>query len=210
MRRKTSLTVSYPESIKPCWMDTSELSSDQVAELARIDARVVPGRACGSCTLCCKVVSIPELGKAAGSWCKHCRPGRGCGIHAARPYVCRGAYCEWMISKGLGPEWKPERSKFALFKTNDGRRLTAHVDPGYPSAWRQSPYYENFKQWAREAAQKTPEMHVVDVMIGEHAIVILPDREVELGIVPPDEMLRLNKFMTPMGEVIEVEKIKHI
>jgi hypothetical protein len=113
-----------------------------------------------------------------------------------------------MISKGLGPEWKPERSKFVLFKTNGGRRLTVHVDPGFPAAWRQSPYYENIKHWAREAAKRSPDMHVVDVMIGEHSTVVLPDREVEVGIVPPDELVRLNKRMTPVGEVIEVEKIK--
>lgn len=188
----------------------SDLSSDQVAELARIEGKVVPGRACGTCTLCCKVVGVAELEKPAGEWCGHCRPGRGCGIHPTRPYVCRGFYCEWMISKGLGPEWKPERSKFALFRTNDGRRLTAHVDPGYPSAWRQSPYYENLKHWAREAAKRSPDMHVVDVMVGEHSTVVLPDREVEVGIVSPDELVTLNKRMTPMGEVIDVEKIKRV
>jgi hypothetical protein len=185
-----------------------ELTAQQQAELARIDKLVVPGRACGSCTLCCKVVSIAELAKPAGEWCRHCRPGKGCGIHLTRPFVCRGAYCEWMISKGLGPEWKPEKAKFALFKTNAGRRLTAHVDPGYPSAWRRSPYYENFKAWAREGAQRTPDLHLVDVMIGEHAIVILPDREVEVGIVAADELVRLDRRMTASGEVIEVHKIK--
>lgn len=211
-REPTSLTTRYAESATVGGMSRNpsppELTSAQVAELTRIDTLVVPGRACGTCTLCCKVVSVAELGKPAGQWCRHCRPGQGCGVHATRPYVCRGAYCEWMISKGLGPEWKPERSKFALFKTNGGRRLTAHVDPGYPSAWRRSPYYENFKQWAREAAQKTPDMHVVDVMIGEHSIVILPDRDVDIGTVAPDELVRLNRKMMPMGEIIEVEKYK--
>jgi hypothetical protein len=185
-----------------------EIDAVQAAELARVDAMVVPGRACGTCTLCCKVVGVPELAKAAGEWCRHCRPGKGCGIHATRPIVCRGFYCEWMICRGLGPEWKPEKAKFALFKTNGGRRLTAHVDPGYPSAWRRSPYYENLKQWSREAAQRTPEMHVVDVMIGEHATVILPDREVEIGIVAADELVRLDKRATATGEFIEVYKIK--
>ena len=123
-----------------------EISAAQVVELSRIEARVVPGRACETCTLCCKVVSIPELVKAAGEWCTHCQPGKGCGIHPHRPFVCRGAYCEWMISKGLGPEWKPEKAKLVLYKTNGGRRLTAHVDPGYPSAWRRSPYYETLKR----------------------------------------------------------------
>jgi hypothetical protein len=185
-----------------------EISAEQAAQLVRIDALVVGGRACGTCTLCCKVVAVTELAKAAGEWCKHCRPGRGCGIHASRPFVCRGAYCEWMICKGLGPEWKPEKAKFALFKTNAGRRLTAHVDPGYPSAWRRSPYYQNLKQWAREAAQRAPEMHVVDVMVGEHSTVILPDRDVEIGIVAADELVRLDKRLTATGEVIEVYKVK--
>ena len=185
-----------------------DFSAAQSAQLAEIDRKVVAGRTCGTCTLCCKVVSVAEFAKPAGEWCMHCQPGKGCGIHAVRPFVCRGAYCEWMICKGLGPEWKPERAKFVLFKTNDGRRLTAHVDPGYPAAWRRSPYYENLKQWAREAAQRTPDMHVVDVMIGEHSIVILPDREVDIGVVAADEFVRLDKMPTAGGERIEVRKLK--
>ena len=185
-----------------------EMTPAQTAELARIEAMIVPPRACGTCSLCCKVLSISELAKPAGQWCTHCRPGKGCGIHATRPFVCRGFYCEWMISKGLGPEWRPEQAKFALFKSNGGRRLTAAVDPGYPSAWRRSPYYENFKAWAVQAVQKTPEMDLVDVMIGEHVIVILPDREVDLGIVAADEFVRLQRKVTTAGEIIEVGKIK--
>jgi hypothetical protein len=185
-----------------------EMTPAQTAELAHIEAMVVPRRACGTCSLCCKVLSISELAKPAGQWCTHCRPGKGCGIHATRPFVCRGFYCEWMISKGLGPEWRPEQAKFALFKTNGGRRLTAHVDPGYPAAWRRSPYYENLKAWAVQAVQKTPEMDLVDVMIGEHVIVILPDREVDLGIVAADEFVRLQRNVTTAGEIIEVGKIK--
>lgn len=189
-----------------------ELTPAQTTELVRIDAKVVPNRACGTCSLCCKVLSISELAKPAGKWCTHCRPGQGCGIHAARPFVCRGFYCEWMISNGLGPEWRPEQAKFALFKTNSGtnggRRLTAHVDPGYPAAWRRSPYYENFKAWAVQAVQKTPEMDLVDVMIGEQVIVILPDREVDVGIVAADEFVRLQRKVATAGEIIEVGKIK--
>ena len=136
-------------------MDAPEISAEQAAQLARIDAMVVLAALAGHAPRR-KVVAVTELAKAAGQWCVHCRPGRGCGIHPTCPFVCRGAYCEWMICKGLGPEWKPEKAKFVLFKTNAGRRLTAHVDLGYPSAWRRSPYYENLKQWAREAAQRTP------------------------------------------------------
>ena len=185
-------------------MTPAEITPAQAAELARIDTMVVPGRACGTCSMCCKVVSIAELSKPAGQWCGHCRPGRGCGIHASRPIVCRSFYCEWIVARGLGPEWKPDKAKFLLFKTNEGRRLTAHVDPGQPNAWRRSPYYENLKVWAREAAEQSP-MHLIDVMIGEHATVILPDRDVEVGIVAADEHVTLER--TPLGR-IEVRKVK--
>ncbi len=113
-----------------------------------------------------------------------------------------------MISKGLGPEWRPEQAKFALFKSNGGRRLTAHVDPGYPSAWRRSPYYENLKAWAAQAVQKLPEMDLVDVMIGEHVIVVLPDREVDVGITAADEFVTLSRTLTAAGQLIEVSKTK--
>jgi hypothetical protein len=186
-----------------------EMTPAQTAELARIGTMVVPGRACGTCSLCCKVLKVvADFAKPAGQWCAHCRPGKGCGIYATRPFDCRGFYCEWMISKGLGPEWRPERAKFVLFKSNGGRRMTAHVDPGYPSAWRRSPYYENFKAWAVQAVQKTPEMNLVDVMIGEHVIVVLPDREVDVGIVAADELVTLSKKLTAAGELIEVSITK--
>jgi hypothetical protein len=158
------------------------ITAEETAQADAIERKVVPGRSCGTCSLCCKVVSIPLFNKAAGQWCSHAKPGKGCGIHAARPFVCRSAFCDWMISKGLGPEWKPEIAKFAIFVRNDGRRLTAHVDPGAPHAWKREPYYTNFKRWAAEGLRKRP-THLVDIMIGERLIVVLPDRDIDLGIV---------------------------
>ena len=113
-----------------------------------------------------------------------------------------------MVEQGLGPEWKPERAKFALVKTEAGRRLTVLVDPGYPSAWRRSPYYENLKQWAEMAARRSPDLHIVDVMIGTRCIVILPDRDVDIGQLGPGEMIQVECRMTATGEVIEVQKAK--
>jgi hypothetical protein len=113
-----------------------------------------------------------------------------------------------MIEKSLGPEWKPERAKFALVKTDGGRRITALVDPGFPSAWRRYPYYENLKQWAMKAAQMLPDMYLVDVLIGQRSIVILPDRDVEIGILEPDEGLHLAYKNMTMGRAIEVSKVK--
>jgi hypothetical protein len=167
----------------------------------------VPGRACGTCTLCCKVVGVLEISKPAGVWCPHCMRGKQCAIYDARYASCRSFYCQWMVEKGLGPEWKPERARFALVKTEGGRHLTACVDPGYPSAWRSSPYYENLKQWAVEGARRSPDWHLVDVMIGARRIVILPDRDVDLGSLDADEMIQLESKPTATGEVLEVRKI---
>ena len=109
-----------------------------------------------------------------------------------------------MMEKGLGPEWKPDRAKFVLVKTEAGRHLSACVDPGYPSAWRRSPYYENLKQWAVEGIRRSPDLHIVDVMIGTRCIVILPHRDVDLGILAADEMVELNGA----GVTIDARKVK--
>jgi hypothetical protein len=166
---------------------------------------VVPGRECGTCTLCCKAVGVLEIAKPAGVWCRHCSSGKQCGIYESRFASCRTFYCQWMLEKSLGPEWKPDRAKFVLVKTEGGRHLSACVDPGYPSAWRRSPYYENLKQWAAEGIRRAPDLHLVDAMIGNRCVVILPDRDVDVGILAPDEMIQLS---AGADMAVEVHKVK--
>ena len=71
-------------------------------------------RACGTCTLCCKLFPVPELNKPAGKWCPHIAQGAGCGIHETRPLHCREFFCLWMTDPTMPDEWKPERSKIVL------------------------------------------------------------------------------------------------
>ena len=207
-----SLTIRYVESGLIRRVEkidhSADITAEQWAQLERIKAKIVSGRSCGTCSLCCKVVGIPEMGNAPGSWCRHARPGKGCAIYATRPFLCRSAYCEWMTQPALGPEWKPEVAKFVLYRSQDGKRLSAHVDPGFPNAWRRSPYYENIRQWAMEAAWKMPNPHMVDVMVGEYTTVILPDGEVNLGVVGPDEQVRIERTFTATGVKVEVQKVK--
>ncbi|MBV9347398.1 MAG: hypothetical protein JOZ70_07710 [Pseudolabrys sp.] len=183
-----------------------EITPEQQEKLAAIDGKVVPARSCGTCSLCCKVVSIAEFQKPAGVWCSHAKPGKGCGIHLTRPFVCRGAYCEWMIAKGLGDEWKPEIAKFALFARENGNRLTAHVDPGNPAAWRREPYYRNFKDWALKGLLRRPHIQIIDVMVGEICTVVLPDRDVTVGAIGQDEVLQFDHGAP--GEVKAVRVVK--
>jgi hypothetical protein len=136
-----------------------DLTPDQQAELTSIERRVVPQRNCGSCSMCCKLPSIPLFGKPADQSCAHAKPGSGCAIHATRPVVCRKFYCHWMLTPGLGPEWKPDVAKFAIFVRNGGTRITAHVDRGFPGAWKRAPYFRTLKSWAVKGAAQRPKLH---------------------------------------------------
>ena len=163
-----------------------------------------PGRACGTCTLCCKVYDVPSLEKPAGTWCRHCKPGRGCGIHETRPQHCRSFYCLWMTQAWLGPEWKPDRSKMVLSVDPVTSFLFVQVDPGAANAWRGDPYYRNLKQWAAGAV--TRQRHVV-VFLNKSATVILPDRDVPLGVLGPGDRIVARERRTATGVTYDIEKV---
>ncbi len=143
-------------------------------------AALAPGRACGSCTMCCKTFGIPELDKKPAVWCVHVVTGRGCGIHETRPNTCRLFYCHWMRNPNLGPEWRPDRAKFVLTTEMEGRRMVVAPDTGAPTSWRKEPYYAQFKRWAALGAGRE---HQILVFNGQRATAILPDRDVDLGTV---------------------------
>lgn len=73
---------------------------------------VVSGRECGACTVCCRIlpVATKELKKTANVLCQHCDEGRGCRIYDARPNVCRGFYCEWLLNPQIPATWRPDKS----------------------------------------------------------------------------------------------------
>jgi hypothetical protein len=146
---------------------------------------LVPGRSCGTCNLCCKVFSIKEINKPAGQWCSHCeRGGRGCTIHDRRPRSCREFFCSWLIDPNLGPEWKPEVARFVLSADPNYQALTLMADPGMPLAWKRQPYYSVLKQFSEVFFRLDQK---VLVNLKGHITVILPDREVPLGIIVPGE-----------------------
>ncbi len=148
---------------------------------------LVPGRSCGTCTLCCKVYSIKELNKPAGRWCIHAVRGSGCTIHASRPRSCREFFCSWLVDPNLGPEWKPEVSRFVLSADATHRAIMVTVDPGKPLAWKREPYYAVLRQFSEVFFRLNQK---VLVSLRGHITVILPDRDVSIGmIVPGDEIV---------------------
>ena len=173
--------ANLPDPGDPAWQGTTEL---------------VPGRECGTCTMCCKVMGIQEIAKPPGQWCTHCTPGKGCGIYETRPAACRTFYCGYRVRSYVPESWKPTSSRMVLLEEGGGARLAAIVDPGSPNAWKQQPYYGQLKAWARVAAMN---QHQVLVRIGTKAIAILPDRDVDLGVVGPDEIIMTEARQTAVG-----------
>ena len=143
----------------------------------------VLGRSCGSCTLCCKVLKIPETHSDKGKWCRHCAVGEGCAIYEARPERCRDFMCGYLVWDKVPEHWHPARSRIVVV-SEMGFRLNFTVDPGSPGRWREAPYYNEIKAMAVLAFQENRQ---VLITVGNRVIAFLPDREVELGVVGEHE-----------------------
>lgn len=78
---------------------------------ARRVRELVPGRACGACTVCCSAIAIdtPELRKVPGVACEHCT-AQGCAIYETRFAICRAYHCGWRFFGELGEDWRPDLS----------------------------------------------------------------------------------------------------
>ncbi len=87
---------------------------------------------CGTCTECCRVMGVVEIGKPAQAWCPHCERGKGCGIYTDRPPTCAGFRCGW-LANDLSTELRPDRCHVLLVLTDD-EDIVAKVDPVYPEA----------------------------------------------------------------------------
>jgi hypothetical protein len=145
-----------------------------------IDAAVAPVavRSCGDCTLCCKVFAVPPIeNKPRDQWCKHCKPGQGCGIWQERPQFCRDFHCLWVKDARLEQAWKPNVAKFVMNWASD-TQLNITCDPGSPMAHRKEPYWTSLKDSARRFAGEGK--HVV-IHTGAQKFVLLPDGERLLG-----------------------------
>lgn len=138
-------------------------------------------KACGRCSLCCKVMAIVELAKPPGQWCVHASPGNGCAIHGEHPPSCRAFACLWLLEDGLPEEFRPDRTKVVLFAHGDPQpRLVAHCDPGAPLAWAKEPIYSLLKTRARETWGSGS---VVVAKAGLRLWLIAPNADMDLGEV---------------------------
>ena len=96
----------------------------------------IPGKACGACGLCCKILEIEDFKKPAGPWCSFCDPGGGCRAYATRPGTCRDFECLWKGDRGLTHRLRPDRVGTILMEDADSQDYLAVCDPDKPLAWR--------------------------------------------------------------------------
>ena len=159
---------------------TAEASAATTAEV-----KIRPG-GCAGCTLCCKVMGVPSIGKPANQWCQHCRTGVGCGIYETRPGECRTFICGYLSLPALSEEWKPAVSRLVIDTQTAQGTMFVYVDESRPDAWRRQPYYGTLQTFARGAL---PNRGRVVVRVGMRSIVILPDHAVDLGALAADEVI---------------------
>jgi hypothetical protein len=139
-----------------------------------------PGKDCGACSLCCKAPPIAELRKPAGQWCRHIVPGVGCGVYETRPTACRVFNCGWLTDPEMADDWKPDVSGFVIFHRHD-HNVWVSVDPDRPEAWKQARYHQPLRKFA---ARLLSEKAMLTVHVGARTIVVLPDGDVDVGVVP--------------------------
>lgn len=71
-------------------------------------------RRCGSCTVCCVALPVPEghleMGsKPAGVPCTNL-DSAGCRKYGTRPTACRNFFCAWLADRSWPGAWRPDRS----------------------------------------------------------------------------------------------------
>ena len=133
-------------------------------------------RACGSCSLCCFVLRVDEIGKLGGHPCVHQRDPDGCGIHPTRPGICRAYRCLW-LSGGLRDSDRPDRLGAVLDLVNQGSVAWLAVRQAEPGAFDRS---ERLREIAQEFRSSLP-VRITDVGAPLDADrpyrVLLPDGE---------------------------------
>jgi hypothetical protein len=145
-------------------------------------------RSCGSCSLCCKLLSIEGVEDRPGwTWCRHCRPGKGgCSIYDHRPEACANFVCGWLsgaLDTVLDPErWHPAKARMMITAeaVDPEVHVVIQVDPNFPDRWREAPYRADIQS----LAAAIPRSQRLFVRVKYRLIEIRASGEVDHGEVP--------------------------
>jgi hypothetical protein len=150
------------------------------------------GRTCAGCTMCCKLLVIPELAKPAMQWCPNCDVGVGCKIYQDRPASCGAFQCGFLTSPQLDERWRPSSCKIVVVIDDPARRIFVHAEQS--SAWRKEPFFSRIKHWAKEMWPNQ-----VLVWQGNEVVAVLPNKEVNLGVIGEDQRIHTKETYSASG-----------
>ncbi len=163
------------------------------------------GRQCDGCTMCCKLLAVKDLDKPRAVWCEHCAIGKGCTIYEARPEACRNYYCAYMTRATIAEHWRPEHSGMVIVWGLERGRVSIHVDPERPNVWREEPYRSDIDLWM---AIWPPDVLQIVIYFGLNVRALLPDREIDLGMLPEEDWIVTEMVPSPNGFRPEVYTMK--
>jgi hypothetical protein len=131
-------------------------------------------RVCGACSLCCKLMAVPEV-TARGEWCRHAAPGKGgCLVYGDRPEQCREFSCVWLKDLKFKDYWYPKLSRIVIDIKVNPAVVAFIVDPSMPDRWRMEPYSGEIKAMAKAGIEGRGGMAWTTViMVGEDVIPVI-------------------------------------
>src|SRR5215471_20912157 len=74
-------------------------------------------RKCGQCTLCCKLLPVREVNKAANTKCRHQSTAKGCAVYRKPgrfPLSCAAWSCQWLTEAHTAKLKRPDRSGYVI------------------------------------------------------------------------------------------------
>lgn len=71
-------------------------------------------RKCGGCQLCCRLLPVPPIDKAANKKCCHQSYARGCKIYGEHPFACQIFSCQWLTNSETYRLNRPDRSGYVI------------------------------------------------------------------------------------------------
>lgn len=84
---------------------------------------------CDKCTLCCKLLETHDVPSPIEEYCIHCKPNKGCKIHATRPKECSTYQCMWSQMVNSGEELRPDRCNIIFDRISDDV-ISARLEKG--------------------------------------------------------------------------------
>ena len=103
---------------------------------------------------------------------------------------------EKMILPELDQTWHPLVSKMMVDQEEEGNRISIHVHPDFPLKWREEPYYSQIKKWSVFAVDHQAQ---VIIYVKDRVTVVLPNKEIDLGEVDPEDHIMVGELDVPVG-----------